>query len=126
MVRISGVDIPTNKKIGTALSYIFGIGPTLAKKILIEAQIDQNKRSKLLTEEEIAKIRDIIDSNYKVEGDLKQVISMNIKRLMDLGCYRGSRHKKQLPVRGQRTHSNARTRRKKNKATISLKQSKTT
>ncbi|QQG35043.1 MAG: 30S ribosomal protein S13 [Deltaproteobacteria bacterium] len=115
MVRIAGVDIPNNKKIWVSLTYIYGIGPFLSKDILSKAQIDENKQSNLLTEDEVAKIRDIIDSNHKVEGDLRQVHFLNIKRLMDLGCYKGIRHRKSLPVHGQRTHSNAQTRRKKRK-----------
>lgn len=111
MARIAGVDLPRNKKMGTALTYIYGVGPAVAKIVLIEAKVDENKRTDHLTEEEIARIRDVIDATYKVEGDLRREISMNIKRLMDLGCYRGLRHRKGLPVRGQRTHSNARTRR---------------
>ena len=111
MARIAGVDLPRNKKMGTALTYIYGIGPTMAKQVLGKAKIDENKRSDGLTEDEVARIRDVIEVTCKVEGDLRREISMNIKRLMDLGCYRGLRHRKGLPVRGQRTHSNARTRR---------------
>jgi small subunit ribosomal protein S13 len=111
MARIAGVDLPRNKKMGTALTYIYGIGPVLAKKVLQEAKIDENKRTDALGEDEVARIRDIIDASFKVEGDLRREVSMNIKRLMDLGCYRGIRHRKGLPVRGQRTHSNAKTRR---------------
>lgn len=111
MARIAGVDLPRNKKMGTALTYIYGIGPSNAKVVLSQAKVDENKRTDGLTDDEIARIRDVIDATYKVEGDLRREISMNIKRLMDLGCYRGLRHRKGLPVRGQRTHSNARTRR---------------
>ncbi len=111
MARIAGVDLPRNKRMGTALTYIYGIGPVVAKRVLAQAKVDEDKRSDSLTEDEIARIRDVIDGSLKVEGDLRREISMNIKRLMDLGCYRGLRHRKGLPVRGQRTHSNARTRR---------------
>lgn len=110
MARIAGVDLPRNKRMEVALTYIFGIGRPKAKKILGEAQIDLNKKTDALTEVEVAKIREIIDREHKVEGDLRRDVSLNIKRLVDLGCYRGSRHRKSLPVRGQRTHSNARTR----------------
>jgi small subunit ribosomal protein S13 len=111
VARIAGVDLPRNKKMGTALTYIYGIGPAIAKLVLSEAKVDENKRTDALSEDEVARIRDVLESTYKVEGDLRREISMNIKRLMDLGCYRGLRHRKGLPVRGQRTHSNARTRR---------------
>lgn len=113
MARIAGVDLPRNKRMEVALTYIFGIGKPSARKILTEASIDLNKKSDTLTEQEIAKIREILDRSQKVEGDLRREVSMNIKRLVDLGCYRGSRHRKGLPVRGQRTHSNARTRKGK-------------
>lgn len=110
MARIAGVDLPRNKRMEVALTYIFGIGRPTAKKILGEAEIDLNKKSDSLTEAEVARIRDIIDRNLTVEGDLRREVSLNIKRLVDLSCYRGIRHRKGLPVRGQRTHSNARTR----------------
>ena len=110
MARIAGVDLPRNKRMEVALTYIFGIGRPTAKKILGEAQIDLNKKSDTLTESEVAKIREIIDRVHKVEGDLRRDTALNIKRLVDLGCYRGTRHRKGLPVHGQRTHSNARTR----------------
>lgn len=110
MARISGIDIPRNKHIEIALTYIYGIGRSTAQKILTEAGIDFNTRTEKLTESEVAKIRDLIDKNHKVEGDLRREISMDIKRLMDLGCYRGLRHRKGLPVNGQRTKTNARTR----------------
>ncbi len=113
MARIAGVDLPKNKKMSFALTYIYGIGPVNSVKILHEANVDENKRTDILSEEEIARIRDVIDTTCKVEGDLRREVSMNIKRLMDLGCYRGLRHRKGLPVRGQRTHSNSRTRRGK-------------
>jgi len=110
VARIAGVDLPRNKRMEVALTYIYGVGRPKAKKILIEAQIDPNRKSDALTEAEVAKIREILDREHKVEGDLRRDVSLNIKRLVDLGCYRGSRHRKSLPVRGQRTHSNARTR----------------
>ena len=110
MARIAGIDLPRNKRIEIALTYIYGIGRSTAQKILVETGVDFNTRTDNLTESEVAKIRDNIDKNLKVEGDLRRDISMNIKRLMDLGCYRGLRHRKGLPVRGQRTKTNARTR----------------
>ena len=110
MARIAGVDLPRNKRMEVALTYIFGIGRPMAKKILAEASVDLNKKSDTLTEAEVSKIREIIDRAIRVEGDLRREVSMNIKRLVDLGCYRGVRHRRGLPVHGQRTHSNARTR----------------
>ena len=110
MPRIAGVDIPDNKRIEIALTYIYGIGRTLAQKILTKAEVDWNKKTKDLTEEELTRIRHIVEREYKVEGDLRREVSSNIKRLMDMGCYRGLRHRMGLPVRGQRTRSNARTR----------------
>lgn len=110
MARITGVDLPKNKRIEIALTYLYGIGKTTSKKILSEAEIDPNTRTQNLTEAQIAKIRKILDKDYKVEGDLRKEVSMDIKRLMDIGTYRGLRHRKGLPVRGQRTHTNARTR----------------
>lgn len=110
MARIAGIDIPRNKRIEIALTYIYGIGRTTSQKILAEAGVDVNTRTDKLTEAEVARIRETIDKSVKVEGDLRREISMNIKRLMDLGCYRGLRHRKGLPVRGQRTKTNARTR----------------
>jgi small subunit ribosomal protein S13 len=121
MARIAGVDIPNTKKISIALRTIFGIGPTTADEILKKAKIDGSRRTSELTETDIAKIREIIDTGYKVEGDLRREISMNIKRLMDMGCYRGLRHRRGLPVRGQRTHTNARTRKGPRGATIKIK-----
>ena len=111
MARIAGIDLPKNKRIEIALTYIYGIGRTISQKILDKAEVDRNTKSDLLTEDEITRVRRVIDSDYKVEGDLRTEISMNIKRLMDLGCYRGLRHRRGMPVRGQRTHTNARTRR---------------
>ena len=113
MARISGVNIPTNKKISVALTYIFGIGSKIAKDICDQAEIDKTKRVNELNDNEITKIRELVESNYSVEGDLRRKISVDIKRLTDLGCYRGLRHRKKLPVRGQRTHTNARTRKGK-------------
>ena len=113
MARISGVNIPTNKRIHVALTYIFGIGSKIAGDICSEASIDITKRVNQLNEDEVNKIREIIESKHSVEGDLRRNISMDIKRLTDLGCYRGLRHRKKLPVRGQRTHTNARTRKGK-------------
>ncbi len=110
MARIAGVDLPRNKRMEVALTYIFGVGRPMAKKILTEADIDLSKKSDALTEAEVAKIREIIDRTLRVEGDLRREVSLSIKRLVDLGCNRGVRHRKGLPVRGQRTHSNARTR----------------
>ncbi len=110
MARIAGVDIPSNKRTVISLTYIFGIGTTSAKDILKKAEISETVRVKDLTEAEISKIRGIIEQDHEVEGDLRRSINMNIKRLMDIGSYRGLRHRKGLPVRGQRTHTNARTR----------------
>ena len=110
MARIAGIDLPRNKRVVIALTYIYGIGNSTAQKIISDSGVDLNTRTDNLTEVEVAKIREYIDKNIKVEGDLRRDISMNIKRLMDLGCYRGLRHRRGLPVRGQRTHTNARTR----------------
>ncbi|MDQ7782192.1 MAG: 30S ribosomal protein S13 [Desulfomonilaceae bacterium] len=110
MARIAGIDLPKNKRMQTALTYIYGIGRTSAKKIMEDAGLDPDMNSDQLTEVDVAKIREVIDHSYKVEGDLRRDVTMNIKRLMDLGCYRGLRHRRGLPVRGQRTHTNARTR----------------
>ena len=110
MARIAGVNLPTNKRVEIALRYIYGIGPTNAKEICAKVGIEAKRRVNQLTEDEIIRIRDAIDRDFTVEGDLRREVAMNIKRLMDLGCYRGLRHRKGLPVRGQRTHTNARTR----------------
>lgn len=110
MPRILGVDIPKEKKILVALTYLYGIGPSLAKRILEQTQISLDLRAKELNDEQIAKLTQVIQKNYRVEGELKREVSQNIKRLMDIGCYRGLRHRKGLPVRGQRTRTNARTR----------------
>ena len=113
MARIAGVNIPQNKIVHVALTYIHGIGDKFSRNICEELNISKNRRTNSLTEDEVLKIREFIDKNYKVEGDLRREVSLNIKRLVDLASYRGSRHKKKLPVRGQRTHSNARTRKGK-------------
>ena len=110
MARIAGVDLPREKRIEVSLQYIYGIGRTSAKALCEKAKVDVATRTKDLTDDEVRRIREAIESTLKVEGDLRREISMNIKRLMDLGCYRGLRHRKGLPVRGQRTHTNARTR----------------
>ncbi len=110
MARIAGVDLPREKRIEVSLQYIYGIGKTTAKLILERANVSPVTRTKDLTDDETRRIRETIDQNIKVEGDLRREISLNVKRLMDLGCYRGLRHRKGLPVRGQRTHTNARTR----------------
>ena len=110
MARIAGVNIPSGKPVGIALSYIYGIGRSTSQKILDEVQIPFGRRVTELSDAEVARLREVIDRNHRVEGDLRRDVAMNIKRLMDLGCYRGLRHRKGLPVRGQRTHTNARTR----------------
>ncbi|MBQ3183152.1 MAG: 30S ribosomal protein S13 [Clostridia bacterium] len=110
MARIAGVDIPNSKRIEIALTYIYGIGRTSAVKILEKTGIDPDTRAKDLTEDQVAKLRDEIENNYMVEGDLRREVGMNIKRLIEVNCYRGMRHRKGLPVRGQRTKTNARTR----------------
>ena len=113
MARLAGVNVPSNKILVIALSYIFGIGKKFSNDICESVNIDKNKRVNSLTEDEIIKIRECIDKNYVVEGDLRRSVSSNIKRLTDLGCYKGLRHRNKLPVRGQRTHTNARTRKGK-------------
>jgi len=110
MPRIAGIDLPRNKRMEIALTYIYGIGRSTAKRICTEAGVDTNARSDQLTDTEVAAVRDVINRKYKVEGDLRKEVAMNIKRLMDLQTYRGLRHRRSLPVRGQRTHTNARTR----------------
>ncbi|HAH64693.1 MAG TPA: 30S ribosomal protein S13 [Rhizobiales bacterium] len=110
MARIAGVNIPTNKRVEVALTYIHGIGDTFARQICEKVSIPRERRVSQLTESEVSQIREVIDRDYMVEGDLRREVAMNIKRLMDLGCYRGLRHRRGLPVRGQRTHTNARTR----------------
>ncbi|GIW47338.1 MAG: 30S ribosomal protein S13 [Deltaproteobacteria bacterium] len=121
MPRIAGVDIPADKRIEVGLTYIYGIGRSTSKKILAEAGVDMNKRGHELTEQEVAKIREIIEQNYTVEGELRKEIQNNIKRLIEIGCYRGIRHRLHLPVRGQRTRSNARTRKGPRGAAIAKK-----
>ena len=113
MARIAGINIPQNKIVHVALTYIHGIGNKFSRNICEKLNISKNRRTNSLTEDEVLKIREFIDKNYKVEGDLRREVSLNIKRLIDLASYRGSRHKKKLPVRGQRTHSNGRTRKGK-------------
>ncbi len=121
MARIAGVDIPREKRIEIALTYIYGVGRELSNRILSEAGVDPNTRTHALSEEEVSKIRDILERNYKVEGDLRKEMSINIKRLMDIGCYRGLRHRKGLPVRGQRTRTNSRTRKGPRKTSMKRK-----
>ena len=113
MARISGINLPLNKQVYIALQYIYGIGDHYAEKICKDLNIDRSKRVNNLTEDEVLKVRELIDKDYTVEGDLRRDLSLNIKSLRDLGTYRGTRHRKKLPVRGQRTHSNARTRKGK-------------
>ncbi|MEP0324520.1 30S ribosomal protein S13 [Bauldia litoralis] len=110
MARIAGVNIPTNKRVVIALQYIHGIGQTKAKEVIDKCNVPESRRVNELTDSEVMQIRETIDRDYMVEGDLRRDVAMNIKRLMDLGCYRGLRHRRGLPVRGQRTHTNARTR----------------
>jgi small subunit ribosomal protein S13 len=121
MARISGVDIPGRKHIVISLRYLFGVGPKSAHDICKAAEIPENKVTDSLDESELRRIREILEASYKVEGDLRREIQMNIKRLMDLGCYRGLRHRRGLPVRGQRTHTNARTRKGPRKGVLSRK-----
>ena len=121
MARIAGVDLPRKKRIEIGMTYIYGIGKTASQSILSRLNIDPNTKTDDLTEEQINDIRKVIDSDYKVEGELRTQISMNIKRLMDLGCYRGLRHRKSLPVRGQRTSTNARTRKGPKRSAVKKK-----
>ncbi|MDA8235073.1 MAG: 30S ribosomal protein S13 [Clostridia bacterium] len=123
MARIAGVDLPREKRVEIALTYIYGIGRPTAQDILAKTGINADTRVRDLTEEEVNKLREVIDKNYKVEGDLRREISLNIKRLMEIGCYRGMRHRRGLPVRGQRTKTNARTR-KGPKKTVGAKRKK--
>ncbi|HUV51992.1 MAG TPA: 30S ribosomal protein S13 [Dehalococcoidia bacterium] len=111
MARIAGVDIPKNKRVEASLSYIYGIGPALSRKILEQTGVNPDTRVKDLTDEEVNRIREVIDKNYRVEGDLRREINLNVKRLIEIGSYRGLRHRRGLPVRGQRTKTNARTKR---------------
>ena len=124
MARIAGVDLPKDKRVEIALTYIYGIGRPAADKILQKANIDKDTKVNKLTEAEVVRIRDIIDQEYKVEGDLRRDLATNIKRLMDIGSYRGLRHRKSLPLRGQRTHTNARTRKGPRRAIIRKKKEK--
>ncbi|MFZ1948047.1 MAG: 30S ribosomal protein S13 [bacterium] len=124
MPRIAGVDLPAEKRIEVALTYIFGVGPSSAKKILEATGVDPSVRSKNLSEEDTVKLRRVIEVEYKVEGSLRSEIAGNIKRLMDIGSYRGLRHRRNLPVRGQRTHTNARTRKGPKKGMMIKKKSK--
>ncbi len=121
MARIAGVDLPRNKQTVIALTYIFGIGRTRAKEIVAKTGVQSDKRTDDLTEDEVKRLREFIDGNYKVEGDLRREVSMNIKRLMDLSAYRGLRHRRGLPVHGQRTHTNARTRKGPRRAIVKKK-----
>lgn len=125
MPRIAGVDLPRNKRVIRGLTYIFGIGPSKAEGILQEAKVDINTRTDNLTEDQVARIRNIIENREKVEGDLRRETQMSIKRLMDLACYRGLRHRKGLPVRGQRSRTNARTRKGPRRAAITGKKAAT-
>jgi len=113
VARIAGVNVPTNKRVEVSLQYIYGIGPAKAHEIVTKLGIPEDHRINQLSDEEVLRIRELIDRDFRVEGDLRREVSMNIKRLMDLGCYRGLRHRRGLPVRGQRTHTNARTRKGK-------------
>jgi len=125
MARIAGVDLPRNKRVEVALTYLFGIGRSLSGEILGKAGINKDKKSDDLTDDEVVKLRQVIDQQYKVEGDLRRDVAMNIKRHMDLGTYRGLRHRRNLPVHGQRTHSNARTRKGPRRAIAGKKKAPT-
>ena len=124
MARLAGVDLPNNKRVEIALTYIYGIGRPSANKILEKANINKDTQVNKLTEAEVVRLRDILEREYKVEGDLKREVSINIKRLMDIGSYRGLRHRKSLPVHGQRTHTNARTRKGPRRAIVGRKKEK--
>ena len=119
MARIAGVDLPKHKQVAYALPYLYGVGRTLAREICARAKIAPEKKTEELTENEIKRIRELLETEYRVEGDLRREVQMNIKRLMDLGCYRGLRHRRGLPVNGQRTHTNARTRKGPRKGILS-------
>lgn len=121
MARIAGVDLNKNKRVVFALTKIYGIGDTTASKILQKAEVDQTIKVQDLTEAQIAAIRKVIDTDYKVEGDLRKEVSMHVKMLIDMGCYRGIRHRRNLPVRGQRTHTNARTRKGPRKGVVAIR-----
>jgi small subunit ribosomal protein S13 len=122
MARIAGVDLPRNKRMEVALTYIFGVGRSSARKILTDAGVDMNKKSDAVTDDELVKLRQLIDSGMKVEGDLRREVATHVKRLMDIGSYRGLRHRRNLPVRGQRSHTNARTRKGPRRAIAGKKQ----
>jgi small subunit ribosomal protein S13 len=124
VARIAGIDIPKDKRAIISLTYVYGIGPTTSAKVLALAKVSPDTRVKDLTEDEVTRIRGVIDKDYEVEGDLRRNVTMDIKRLMDIGCYRGLRHRRGLPVRGQRTHTNARTR-KGPKKTVGARAKKT-
>lgn len=124
MARIAGVDLPKNKRIDVALTYIYGIGPTKAREILETVKVDWQKKSDELSNEEVNAIRNELEQNYKVEGDLRREVISNIKRLMDIGCYRGLRHRRGLPCHGQRTHTNARTRKGPRRSVVGGKKKK--
>ncbi len=121
MARIAGVDIPRNKKVGISITYIYGIGRSNGADILRKAHVNPEARVRDLTEEEVGRIREVVDREYRVEGDLRREVQLNIKRLMDIGCYRGLRHRRGMPVRGQRTRTNARTRRGRKGQAIGIK-----
>ena len=121
MVRFAGVDLPQDKRVEISLTYLYGIGRSLSNKILEKTGIDKNKRMKNLTDSEVNKIREEIEKNYQVEGDLRRIEGLNVKRLTEINCYRGIRHRKGLPVRGQRTKTNARTRRGRKRMTVAGK-----
>jgi len=121
MARIAGVDLPREKQIQVSLTYLYGIGPTTARKLCGAAQIDPTRRTKDLTDDEVHRIRETLEQGYKVEGDLRKDVQMHIKRLIDIQSYRGTRHRRSLPVRGQRTHTNARTRKGPRKGTVAGK-----
>jgi len=121
MARIAGVDIPREKRVEVALTYVFGIGLPTSQKILAQTNINPDTRVRDLTEEQVNRLREVIDRRYKVEGDLRREVALNIKRLIEIGSYRGSRHRRNLPVRGQRTHTNARTRKGPRKGTVANK-----
>jgi len=125
MARIAGIDLPRNKRIEIALTYIFGIGRTSAREICRKAEIEGTVKTDVLADSEVVKLREIIERDYKIEGDLRREVSQNIKMLMDIGCYRGLRHRRGLPVRGQRTHTNARTRKGPKKTVAGKKKAAT-
>ena len=125
MARIAGVDLPPNKRVEIGLTYIFGIGRSLATKIVTDAGIDPDRKVRDLNDEETTKIRKLIEEDYNVEGDLRQEVSMNIKRLMEIGSYRGFRHRRSLPTRGQRTHTNARTRKGPKRGAVAVRRKAT-